>query len=147
MGNFRFAQAELVGEKTYRLSRLIRGLGGEHLATRDAPAGSTVVLLNDAIAPLARKVSEIGAPITYRIGPAIATMRSRSRSPTVAATTILRPYPPAKARARRTSAGVVIDVVRRGRLNSDAWEALDIPLGEASEFYEADIAAGKRNAP
>jgi hypothetical protein len=140
---FAFAQAELVGEKTYRLSRLIRGLGGEeHLATRDAPAGSTVVLLNDAVAPLARKVSEIGAPITYRIGPADRDYAEPIFvQPTVAATNkALRPYPPAKARARRTPAGVVIDFTRRGRLDSDAWEALDIPLGEASEFYEADIA-------
>ncbi len=140
---FAFAQAELVGEKTYRLSRLTRGLGGqEHLATRDAPAGSTVVLLNDAIAPLARKVSEIGAPITYRIGPADRDYAEPIFvQPTVAATNkALRPYPPAKARARRTPSGVVIDIVRRGRLDSDAWEALDIPLGEASELYEADIA-------
>ncbi|MDP3554880.1 glycoside hydrolase/phage tail family protein [Methylocystis sp.] len=139
---FAFAHAELIGEKTYRLSRLIRGLGGEeHLAKRDAPAGATVVLLNDAIAPLARKVAEIGAPTTYRIGPADRDYAEPIFvQPTVAATNkALRPYAPTKARARRTPAGVVIDFVRRGRLDSDAWEALDIPLGEASESYEADI--------
>jgi hypothetical protein len=147
---FAFAQAELIGDKTYRLSRLVRGLGGEeHLAKRDAPAGSTVVLLNDAIAPLARKVAEIGAPITYRIGPADRDYAEPIfAQPTVAATNkVLRPYAPTKARARRTPAGVVIDFVRRGRLESDAWEAIDIPLGEASESYEADIAlpaSGKR---
>ena len=147
---FAFAQAELVGEKTYRLSRLIRGLGGqEHLATRVAPAGSTVVLLDDAIAPLSRKVSEIGAPIAYRIGPANRDYAEPIFvQPTVAATNrSLRPYPPTKARARRTPAGIVIDFVRRGRLDSDAWEAFEIPLGEASESYEADIslpASGKR---
>jgi len=140
---FAFAQAELVGDKTYRLSRLIRGLGGEeHLATREAPAGSTVVLLNDAIAPLARKVSEIGAPLVYRIGPANRDYGEPIFvQPTVAATNkVLRPYAPTKARAKRTPGGVVIDFVRRGRLDSDAWESLDIPLGEASESYEADIA-------
>lgn len=139
---FAFAHAELIGEKTYRLSRLIRGLGGEeHLAKRDAPAGATVVLLNDALAPLARKVAEIGAPMTYRIGPADRDYAEPIFvQPTVAATNkALRPYAPTKARARRTSAGVVIEFVRRGRLDSDAWEALDIPLGEASESYEADI--------
>jgi hypothetical protein len=147
---FAFAQAELIGEKTYRLSRLIRGLGGEeHLATREAPAGSTVVLLNDALAPLARRVSEIGAPIAYRIGPADRDYADPIFvQPTVAATNkALRPYPPTKARAGRTPAGVVIDFVRRGRLDSDAWEAFDIPLGEQSESYEADIslpASGKR---
>jgi hypothetical protein len=139
---FAFAHAELVGEKTYRLSRLVRGLGGqEHLATRVAPAGSTVVLLNDALAPLARKVAEIGAPIAYRIGPANRDYAEPIFvQPTVAATNkSLRPYPPTKARARRTPAGVVIDFMRRGRLDSDAWEAFEIPLGEASESYQGDI--------
>ena len=139
---FAFAQAELVGERTYRLSRLIRGLGGEeHLAQRDAPAGSTVVLLNDAVVPLARNVSEIGAPISYRIGPADRDYADPIfAQPTVAATNkALRPYAPTKARARRSGAGVVIDFIRRGRIDSDAWETLDIPLGEASEAYEADI--------
>jgi hypothetical protein len=147
---FAFAQAELVGDRTYRLSRLIRGIGGEeHLARREAPIGSTVVLLDDAITPLARKVSEIGAPMTYRIGPADRDYAEPIFvQPTVAATNKgLRPYAPTKARARRTPAGVVIDFMRRGRLDSDAWEALDIPLGEASESYEADISlpmSGKR---
>ncbi|PPD09933.1 MAG: hypothetical protein CTY36_02075, partial [Methylocystis sp.] len=139
---FAFAHAELIGEKTYRLSRLLRGLGGEeHLAKRDAPAGATVVLLNDALAPLARKIAEIGAPMTYRIGPADRDYAEPIFvQPTVAATNkALRPYAPTKARARRTPAGVLIEFVRRGRLDSDAWEALDIPLGEASESYEADI--------
>jgi hypothetical protein len=107
------------------------------------------VLLNDAITPLARKVSEIGAPMTYRIGPADRDYAEPIFvQPTVAATNkALRPYAPTKARARRTPEGVVIDFVRRGRLDSDAWEALDIPLGEASESYEADISlpmSGKR---
>jgi hypothetical protein len=139
---FAFGQAELIADKTYRLSRLIRGLGGEeHLAQRNAPAGSTVVLLNDAITPLTRKVAEIGAPITYRIGPADRDYAEPIFvQPTVAATNkALRPYAPTKARARRTPAGIVIDFFRRGRLESDAWESLDIPLGEASESYEADI--------
>ena len=107
------------------------------------------MLLDDAIAPLARKVAEIGAPMTYRIGPADRDYAEPVFvQPTVAATNkALRPYAPTKARARRTPAGVVIDFVRRGRIDSDAWEALDIPLGEASESYEADIslpASGKR---
>jgi len=139
---FAFAHAELVGEKTYRLSRLVRGLGGEeHLAKRDAPAGATVVLLNDAITPLSRKVAEIGAPIAYRIGPAAHDYAEPIFVQATGAATnkALRPYAPTKARARRTPAGVVIDFLRRGRIDSDAWEGLDIPLGEASEFFEADI--------
>jgi len=140
---FSFAHAELVADKTYRLSRLIRGLGGEEaLASRSAPAGSTVVLLDDALVPLARDVSEIGAPITYAIGPADRDMADPLyvRATVAAAAKSLQPYAPVKARARRMQAGIVIDVVRRSRIDADAWEAIDIPLGEAIESYQAEIA-------
>jgi len=52
----------------------------------------------------------------------------------------LTPYAPTQARARRTNEGIVISFIRLGRLDSYAWETLDIPLGEASEAYEIEIA-------
>ncbi|PPD44492.1 MAG: hypothetical protein CTY15_07215 [Methylocystis sp.] len=139
---FSFARAELVGEQTYRLSRLIRGLGGEeHLAARDAPAGSTVVLLDDAVIPLARKVSELGAPITYAIGPADRSFADPLyvRATVAATDKALKPYAPTHAQARRTPAGILVSFIRRSRIDSDAWEPIDIPLGEANELYEAEI--------
>jgi hypothetical protein len=140
---FAFTRAELVGEKTYRLSRLLRGLGGEaHLAARDAPAGAPIVLLNDAIVPLAGKTSEIGAPATYRIGPAERDYADPVfvQATVAASRKALTPYAPTQARARRTGDGVVIGFIRRGRVDADAWEAVEIPLGEASEAYELEIA-------
>ncbi|BDV33340.1 baseplate multidomain protein megatron [Methylocystis iwaonis] len=139
---FAFARAELVAEKTYRLSRLIRGIGGEeNLAARVAPAGSTVVLLDDALAPLARNTSDIGAPITYAVGPADRDMADPLyvRATVTATGKALRPYAPTQVRATRTPAGIVIDFKRRSRIDSDAWEAVDIPLSEANEAYEAEI--------
>jgi hypothetical protein len=139
---FSFARAELVGDKTYRLSRLLRGLGGEEgVAARAAPAGSTVVLLDDALVPLARSVSEIGAPTTYAIGPADRDMADPlyARATVTATPKALKPFAPTKPRARRTAAGIVIDFIRRSRIDADAWEAIEIPLGEASEAYEAEI--------
>ncbi len=146
---FAFARAELVGERTYRLSRLVRGLGGaDYLAQRAAPAGSTVVLLDDALAPLARKVGEIGAPIAYAIGPSHWDFANPLyvRATATATRKTLMPYAPTRVRAVRTEAGVVITFLRRGRIESDSWETLDIPLGESIEAYEAEIVspAGKR---
>ncbi|HEY8064645.1 MAG TPA: glycoside hydrolase/phage tail family protein [Methylosinus sp.] len=140
---FAFTRAELVATNTYRLSRLLRGIGGEDaLASRSVAAGAIVVLLDDAIAPLAVDVAEIESARIYRVGPA-----DRGHDdPTyveleVAATRkALLPYSPTRARARRTAEGVAISFTRRGRIDADAWESFDIPLGEASEAYEIVVA-------
>jgi hypothetical protein len=140
---FAFAQAELVADRTWRLSRLIRGLGGEeHLAARMVAAGATVALLDDALVPLATSVAEIGAPTTWRVGPADRDYADPLfvQATVTATNKPLKPLAPVRARARRTPAGVTIDFIRRGRVDADAWEAIEIPIGEASEAYEADIA-------
>lgn len=139
---FSFAKAELVDDGVWRLSRLVRGLGGEeHLASRPTPAGATVVLLDASLIPLARTAAEIGAPITYRVGPADRDYADPIVvQATVAATAKpLQPYAPVRAVARRTTQGVVIDFIRRGRIDSDPFEGLKIPLSETSESYEAIV--------
>lgn len=139
---FAFARAELVGDRTYRLSRLLRGLGGEDfLAGRAAPAGSTVVLLDDALAPLARRPGEIGAPIAYAIGPADRDFADPLyvRATATATRKALMPYAPTRVRAERTAAGIVISFLRRGRIDADNWETIEIPLSESNEAYEAEI--------
>jgi hypothetical protein len=106
-----------------------------------APAGATVVMLDDALVPLARDVAEIGAPITYAMGPADRDIGDPLyvRATVTATTKALKPYAPTQARARRTAAGTVIEFIRRARIDSDPWETVDIPLGEEVESYEADI--------
>jgi hypothetical protein len=139
---FAYTRAELVAERTYRLSRLLRGIGGEAaLAAHSVAAGATVVLLDDAVVPLATDIAEIDAPRIYRIGPAGRDLGDPTFvEASVAATRkALQPYAPTHARARRGEGGVTITFTRRGRLDADAWEAVDIPLGEASEAYEIDI--------
>jgi hypothetical protein len=140
---FAFSRAQLVADRTYRLSRLLRGIGGEdHLAKRDVPAGAPVVLLDDAIVPLAQDASMLDSPTTYRIGAvnrdyADPTYIQATFTPTRKA---LMPCAPTNARARRTPDGVVVSFIRRGRLDADPWEPIDIPLGEANEAYEIDVA-------
>ncbi len=140
---FGFACAELVDDRTYRLSRLIRGLGGEEaLAIRAAPAGSTVVLLDDAVLPLASDASEIDAPIVYAVGPSDRSYADPlyTRITTTATKKALMPYAPTQPQARRTADGVVISFLRRSRIDADAWSPIDVPLGETREAYEGDIA-------
>ena len=50
------------------------------------------------------------------------------------------PYAPVQAKAARGEDGVTISFVRRGRIEADAWEPVEIPLGEDIESYEVRIA-------
>jgi len=137
-----FARAELVEPSTYRLSRLIRGLGGEsHLAARATPAGAIAVLLDDAVAPLATRIADIGAPQNYAIGPADLFFDDPLyvRLTATATNLSLRPYAPTYPRARRTLQGVEISFIRRARIHGDAWEIAETPVDETAAAFEADI--------
>lgn len=140
---FAFAEAELVAPDVWRLSRLLRGLGGEEaLAARTVSAGARVVLLDRAVVPLASGLSSIGAEMSLRVGPADrdsgdASYVTVSATPTNKA---LLPYAPTRPRATESAEGIAISFIRRGRIDSDAWEPVDIPLGEDVEAYVVEIA-------
>jgi hypothetical protein len=137
-----FGRADLVAPQTWRLSRLLRGLGGEaHLAQRALASGAPVVVLNGALFPLTDKVSDLGAPAVYRIGPADRDHADASyvEITTTATTKALTPLAPAQLRARRTAAGVELSFVRCGRIEAEAWEAVEIPQSEVSESYRLSL--------
>ncbi|MCB1541225.1 MAG: glycoside hydrolase/phage tail family protein [Rhodoblastus sp.] len=140
---FAFAHAELVARDTYRLSRLLRGLGGEEdLAARAVPAGATVVLLDRAVVPLASGLSSVGVPLDLRVGPAGSALNAANYISISATATdkAFRPYAPVRPQAKATPAGIEISFLRRGRIDADAWEPIDIPLGEDVENYSIAIA-------
>ena len=139
---FGFAGAELVGDGVYRLSLLLRGLGGEeHLAKRTLPAGATFVLLDEAVTPLVVGLAQVGAANGWRVGPAD---RDHADAACIAFDSTawgkaLSPYAPARVRARRSPAGVTFSLLRRSRRDGDGWQLIDVPLGEDIEAYELDI--------
>ncbi|MBW4708544.1 glycoside hydrolase TIM-barrel-like domain-containing protein [Roseobacter sp. YSTF-M11] len=140
---FQFTDAELVAENTYRLTNRLRGqLGTEGIMPDVWPADSWFVLLNGLPEQmdLSRNLRRVAQ--TYRIGPA--------RRPVDDASYIqethafdgngLRPYAPAHLRAKRADDGtVVIDWIRRTRVDGDSWDVPEIPLGEESEAYVVRI--------
>jgi hypothetical protein len=138
------ARADLVGPRRYRLSRLLRGLAGtEHLAARTVAAGATIVRLDEALVPLTSSLADLGRSWTYRVGPADRDHADPSYVE-IAATVgseALRPLPPVHVRACREPGGVRISWTRQTRIDGDAWEVLDPPLGEEWERYELDILA------
>ena len=143
--SLQFGRAELVADKTYRLSHLLRGGSGSELeAAFTKPAGSRFVLLDTAVQPLVRGVEALGRPAVWRIAAA-----GRDHADPFAvelaaepSARALLPLAPVHLRARRTPAGVVIRWTRRTRVGGDSWEAGEVPLGEEREAYRVDILAG-----
>ncbi|HVL74270.1 MAG TPA: hypothetical protein VM434_20540, partial [Beijerinckiaceae bacterium] len=139
------AQAELIGPRTYRLSRLLRGLGGsEAEAARSVPAGALAVRLDPALVPLTDAVADLGVPWLYRVAP---TERDHADPSAVAFTATagadaLRPLAPVHVRARREPGGIRIRWIRRTRRDGDAWEPAEVPLGESLEAYALDVLQG-----
>jgi hypothetical protein len=140
-----FANAELVGEGTYLLSRLLRGqLGSEWAIADPLPAGARFVLLDRALVPAARSVDLLGRSFDYRVGPAavdVADASMTALSATVGPTALL-PWSPAHLRGAREAGGVRIRWVRRTRRGGDSWEAADVPLSEEREAYRVQILDG-----
>jgi hypothetical protein len=136
------ARAELIGERTYRLSRFLRGLAGsEPEAGRAVAAGALIVKLDDAVVPLNLSLQELGQSWRYRIGP---TGRDHADASVAEITAIvgreaLKPLSPVHVAARREAGGIRLSWTRRTRRNGDGWEAVDVPLSEAAEAYEVHI--------
>ncbi len=139
---FGFANADLIGEKTYRLSNLLRGLGGQdYLSARVVPSGANFIVLDDAVQGLTAGLSELGVLNTWRVGPAKRDFGDSSfvEFSSTSTPAALMPYAPVKAKAVRGASGVVISFLRRGRVESDAWEPIEIPLGEDQSVFNIEI--------
>ncbi len=140
-----FTSATLAAQDTYALTGLLRGQAGSELGMA-APgatigAGARVVVFNGAslVAPL--DAHERGSSLTWRFAP-------RGRENLVDETYSLsqsylgrhlRPLSPVHLRARRLADGVELSWVRRTRVEGDDWAAEEVPLGEESERYCAEV--------
>lgn len=137
-----FANAELVENNTYQLSRLLRGQQGSEWAMSSLlDAGAPFVLLDDALIASARGVDLLGRSFRYRIVASTEDVGSLSMTEieTMIGATALKPRSPAHLSARRTEAGVLISWIRRTRMGGDSWDVLDVPLGEERERYRVEI--------
>jgi GTA TIM-barrel-like domain/Putative phage tail protein len=138
-----FAQAELVDERTYRLSRLLRGQNGsEHAMASTLPVGVRFVLLDASLVPIARGLDALDRPLSLRlVGRGRSTDDASAISLMVTpARTALLPLAPVHVKAERQSDGVHVSWIRRTRIDGDGW-AGEVPLGEDGEAYRLDILA------
>ncbi|HEX8167773.1 MAG TPA: glycoside hydrolase/phage tail family protein [Beijerinckiaceae bacterium] len=139
------ARAELIAEKTFRLSRLLRGLAGsEPEAARTLAPDATILRLDEAVTPLTEALADLGVARRYRVGPADRDHADPSYAEVAATATgdTLRPLAPVHVRARRDADGVHVTWIRRARRDADAWEPVEVPLAEEAERYEVDVLDG-----
>jgi hypothetical protein len=140
------SQVELIGTQRFRLSGLVRGIGGsEAAARRSLRAGSTVVVLDGAAVTLTSDLADLGQSRRYRIGPVQHDVGDPSMAEIVAAASnaALRPLSPVHPTARRTAGGIEFRWIRRTRIDGDSWEVAEVPIGEESERYELRILGGE----
>jgi len=139
-----FASAELVGERTYSLSRLLRGQAGSEWAMGDPlPAHSPFVLLDRNVAAIASGLDALERTLQLRV---VAASRDYGDATALALeatpqATALRPLSPVHVKAARGDDGVSFTWIRRTRIDGDSWVG-EVPLGEDSEQYTVDILSG-----
>ena len=131
-----FGRAEWLGERRFRLSRLLRGRRGTEWAAGLHVTGESFLLVEKgALAAIELPPSSIGGQLKVS-----ASGIGDGDSPAVASLPVsgeaLRPPAPVHLRARRlTNGDVDIGWVRRSRLGWSWTSGSGTPLGEESESY------------
>lgn len=138
-----FQYAQLIGDKRYRLSRLLRGRCGTESSIINHKAGTRFILLDSSLSEI--KGNGIGRTIHYKavtVGNALGSAEEKSF--TYHANS-LKPFSPVHISGIRDDKGnITIIWIRRSRINNDWRDCVDIPLGEESEKYHVDILDGDR---
>ncbi len=138
-----FAMAEETAPNHWRLSQLLRGLSGtEDGMAAGAPAGSPVVVLDEAVVPLGLTVDERGIAQNWLVE-ALGTGGGQAGPFSFAGGLRAEtPLAPVHARCRRQAGGVAFSWVRRARSDAYDWAATDIPLDEPEDRYRLELMAG-----
>ncbi|MCF3642594.1 glycoside hydrolase/phage tail family protein, partial [Rhizobium sp. TRM95111] len=138
-----FEMAEEVDAGRWRLTRLLRGLGGSEDAMRAGhDAGTDAVLLDGAVQAVGLAADEAGRAFNW----IAETPGAASASDPTAFAGAVRarlPLSPVHLNAQRLASGdIALAWVRRGRIDADDWTPEDIPLDEPFERYRVEILAG-----
>lgn len=141
-----FADAELIAPGRWRLTGLLRGLGGS--PSSGAGEGARVVVLDDAVRVLPVEADERGEALTIIAVPAGRTVDDLSARvvEAVYAGIDRRPLRPVHLHSRWQGGDLYLSWIRRTRIEGDAWGVGEVALGETSEAYIVRLfnAAGDR---
>jgi len=135
-----FQNAELIGNKSYRLSNLLRGRQGTEWAMNNHDIGDRFILLNGDIGTIDMATDLIGRELFYKpvtLGKSLAGTPEQSF---IFNANSLKPFSPVHITGIRDSSGnLTITWIRRSRLSNGWRDGVDIPLGEEAERYAVDI--------
>jgi hypothetical protein len=142
--------AELVAPGRYLLTRLLRGQHGTEAAMGNpTPAGARMIVLDTALASLPIGIADLNLPWNWRVGPTARAVTDESYTATAFAPEGrgLLPFAPVHVaqpwRQGRVPGDLTIRWTRQSRsLDADAWEQVEVPLGEDSESYEVEVLQG-----
>ena len=142
-----FATATINGENDYILTDLLRGQRGtEHAMRSPVPAGARTVLVNAALRQTLLPEALVGVAQNWRVGPIgedIGSDRVVAFTRTMTGTG-RRPLSPCQLGGVRdpVSGDWALSWIRRTRRGGDAWDQVEVPLGETAESYRLDILSG-----
>jgi hypothetical protein len=135
-----FATVVLESDGTYTLSGLKRGRRGTEWATAEHLAGEEFVLVSE-LARAGLGLSEVGTVEYFKAVTLGQDPLAASAISFTFAGASLKPYAPARVKARFDGADWIFTVARRTRVGG-RWNGSTIPLSEASEAYEIDVYSG-----
>ena len=138
-----FENAQLIGENTYKLTKLLRGRQGTEWAIGTHAAGERFLAITPALYTTAIANNLIGRQLFYK---AVSVGNSLGNTDEMAFTYTgrnLKPFAPMHVTGLRNGSGdLTISWIRRSRVDAEWRDGVGIPLGEESELYEVDILDG-----
>lgn len=137
-----FAGAELVSPGRYRLTELLRGLGGTDVAMGAAAAGNRLVVLDGNVTAVPVEADWLGGELDLRAFAGRHDGTGAAVTATLSLASVL-PLPPVHLRAVRGAGGdVALGWVRRSRADAGSWAVAEVPLEHVPEAYRVTIFDG-----
>jgi len=138
-----FENAQLIGESTYKLTKLLRGRQGTEWAIDSHLAGDRFVLITPALYTTAIANNLIGRELFYKTVSVGNSLGNTVESSFTYRGNNLKPFAPAHVSGTRDGSGnLTINWIRRSRADGEWRDGVGIPLSEESESYEVDILNG-----
>ena len=138
-----FENAQLIGENTYKLTKLLRGRQGTEWAIGTHAAGERFLATTPALYTTAIANNLIGRQLFYK---GVSVGNSLGNTDELAFTYAgrnLKPFAPVHVTGLRNGfSDLTISWIRRSRVDAEWRDGVGIPLGEESELYEVDILDG-----